>query len=92
MCKYGFSEGTDFFPKWKKVQVADPGAGVYFCECLCQFTLLSEGLTLQTKERRALPMYITYPDSADRDIHLHPCWVVLHNFQGKTKIAANYSQ
>ena len=26
------------------------------------YPLLSEGLTLQTKERRAMPMYVTYSD------------------------------
>ena len=65
-----FRKEQIFFPKWKKVQVADPGAGVYFCEGLCQFTLLSEGLTLQTKERRALPMYITYSDLVQMGIFI----------------------
>ena len=34
-------------------------------------------------------MYVTYSDlMSDRDIYLRPCWIVLHDFQGKTKIAA----
>lgn len=37
-------------------------------------------------------MYVTYTDliqfNSDWNIHLRPCWIVLHDFQGKTKIAA----
>ena len=31
-------------------------------ESQAAYPLLPEGLTLQTEERRALPMYVTYPD------------------------------
>ena len=31
-------------------------------ESRAAYPLLAEGLTLQTKERRALPMYVTYAD------------------------------
>ena len=31
-------------------------------ESRAAYPLLPEGLTLQTKERRALPMYVTYSD------------------------------
>ena len=31
-------------------------------ESRAAYPLLSEGLTLQTKERRAMPMYVTYQD------------------------------
>ena len=41
----------------------------------------------ERKEGVANVCYIFWFDS-DRDIHLRPCWIVLHDFQGKTKIAA----
>ena len=53
-----------------------------------RLTLFAEGLTLQTKERRALPMYVTYSDLIQIGIFIYPCRIVLHDFQGKTKIAA----
>ena len=33
-------------------------------------------------------MYVTYSDLIQIGIFMRPCWIVLYNFQGKTKIAA----
>ena len=41
----------------------------------------------ERKEGVANVCYIRWFDS-DRNIHLHPCRIMLHDFQGKTKIAA----
>ena len=41
----------------------------------------------ERKEGIANVCYILLIDS-DWNIHLSPCWIVLYNFQGKTKIAA----
>ena len=41
----------------------------------------------ERKEGDANVCYIRWFDS-DRNIHLHPCRIMLHDFQGKTKIAA----
>ena len=41
----------------------------------------------ERKEGVANVCYISGFNS-DWNIHLRPCWIVLHDFQGKTKIAA----
>jgi len=41
----------------------------------------------ERKEGVADVCYIRWFNS-DWNIHLRPCWIVLHDFQGKTKIAA----
>ena len=51
-----------------------------------RLTLFSEGLTLQTKERRALPMYVTYSDLIQIGIFICAlvglCYTI---FKGKRK-------
>lgn len=50
------------------------------------YPLFSEGLTLQTKERRALPMYVTYSDLIQIGIFICAlvglCYTI---FKGKRK-------
>ena len=51
-----------------------------------RLTLFTEGLTLQTKERRALPMYVTYADLIQIGIFICTliglCYMI---FKGKRK-------
>ena len=63
---------------------------IYFAhgkpESRAAYPLLSEGLTLQTKERRALPMYVTYSDLIQIGIFICAlvglCYTI---FKGKRK-------
>jgi hypothetical protein len=52
-----------------------------------RLTLFLEGLTLQTKERRDVNGYICGL-APILYIRCRPCWSVLSDFQGQTKIAA----
>ena len=51
-----------------------------------RFTLFVEGLTLQTKERREMPMYVTYSDLIQIGIFIctlvELCYMI---FKGKRK-------
>ena len=51
-----------------------------------RITLFAEGLTLQTKERREMPMYVTYSDLIQIGIFIYTlvglCYMI---FKGKRK-------
>jgi len=51
-----------------------------------RLTLFAEGLTFQTKERREMPMYVTYPDLIQIGIFICTlvglCYMI---FKGKRK-------